>query len=75
MSNGIEHGVKWEIDDSKFDPVIINVESLSSGEKETVIHNCAYRPIFGYDTSDINDVEIKLDKLIEKYSNDGYKAK
>lgn len=30
MNSGIEYGVKWEIDDSKFDPIIINVESLST---------------------------------------------
>ena len=74
MSGGTEHGVKWEINDSKFDPVVINVESLSTGIKETVVHNCSYKPIFGYDVFDINDIESKLDKLIEKYANDGYKS-
>ena len=66
---GFENGVDWEIDMSKFDPVFIIVKNRSTGKGENVIYNCQYRPIFGYDISDTNEINIILDNLINKYAN------
>lgn len=72
VKTGIEHGVEWKIDSSKFDPVVISVKSLTTGEEETKVYNCQYRPIFGYDVADNANIEKILDDLIVKYANDGY---
>lgn len=69
---GTEHGVQWEVDKTKFDPIIITVKSLTTNQKETVVYNCEYKPIFGYDVLDNANVEKILDDLIVKYANDGY---
>jgi hypothetical protein len=66
---GFENGVDWEVDKSKFDPIIIIVKNRNTGNGEKVVYNCQYRPIFGYDISDTNEVEIILDNLINKYSD------
>lgn len=65
--NGTERGVDWTVDTkTKVNPVMITVKS-DKGE-ETFIYNCQYEPIFGYDVSDVNDIENKLDELISKYA-------
>lgn len=74
ITTGTEHGVEWKIDSSKFDPVIISVKSLTTGEEETKVYNCQHRPIFGYDVADNANIEKILDDLIIKYANDGYKG-
>lgn len=74
IKTGTEHGVEWKIDSTKYDPVIISVKSLTTGEEETEIYECNYRPIFGYDVLDNSNIEEILDKLIVKYANDGYKG-
>lgn len=74
ITTGTEHGVEWKIDSSKFDPVIITVKSLATGEEETKVYNRQYRPIFGYDVADNANIEKILDDLIIKYANDGYKG-
>ena len=64
---GEERGVKWTVDTkTKVNPVTITVKS-DKGE-ETCIYNCQYEPIFGYDVSDVNDIENLLDELINKYA-------
>lgn len=72
ITTGTEHGVEWKVDKSKFDPIIISVKSLTTGEEETEVYNCMYRPIFGYDVGDSENMEKILDDLIIKYANDGY---
>lgn len=72
ITTGTEHGVDWKVDKSKFDPVIISVKSLTTGEEETKVYNCLYRPIFGYDVSDNANIEKILDDLIIKYADDEY---
>lgn len=74
ITTGTERGVEWKIDSSKFDPVIISVKSLTTGEEETKVYNCQHRPIFGYDVADKANIEKILDDLIIKYANDGYKG-
>lgn len=69
---GTEHGVEWKIDSSKFDPIIISVKSLATGQGETREYNCTRKPIFGYDVEDTANVEKILDELIAKYADDGY---
>lgn len=49
IQTGTEHGVEWEIDSSKYDPIIVSVKSLATGEGETREYNCTRKPIFGYD--------------------------
>ena len=66
---GFENGVDWEVDKSKFDPVVIIVKNRNTGKGENVVYNCQYRPIFGYDISDTNEIERILDNLINKYSD------
>lgn len=66
---GFENGVDWEVDKSKFDPVVIIVKNRNTGKGENVVYNCQYRPIFGYDISDTNEIEIILDNLINKYAD------
>lgn len=75
ITTGTEHGVEWKIDSSKFDPVVITVKSLTTGEEETKVYNCQYIPIFGYDVADNASIEKILDDLIVKYANDGYSGK
>lgn len=71
MNNGVEHGVQWTIDDSRFNPIIITVENIKTSEKETVEHHLLYpNAIFGYDFMDIQEVERTLDGLIKKYADD-----
>lgn len=65
---GTKNGVNWIIDERKHDPVIITVCKISTGESESIVHNCIYPPIFGYDVLDCELIEEKLDELIEKYS-------
>lgn len=74
IKTGTEHGVEWKIDSSKFDPVIISVKELSTGNEEIKHYNCEHRPIFGYDVSDVANINKILDDLIVKYANDGYKG-
>lgn len=64
--NGNERGVTWTVDTKKVNPVTITVKS-DKGE-ETCMYNCQYEPIFGYDVSDVNDIENLLDELINKYA-------
>ena len=66
---GFENGVDWEVDKSKFDPVVIIVKNRNTGKGENVVYNCQYRPIFGYDISDTNEIERILDSLINKYAD------
>lgn len=66
---GFENGVDWEVDKSKFDPVVIIVKNRNTGKGENVVYNCQYRPIFGYDISDTNEIERILDNLINKYAD------
>lgn len=66
---GHEKGVDWEVDKSKFDPVVITVKNINTGCGERVVYNCEYRPIFGYDVCDDNEIERILDDLINKYSD------
>lgn len=66
---GFENGVDWEVDKSKFDPVVIIVKNRNTGNGERVVYNCQYKPIFGYDISDTNEIERILDNLINKYSD------
>ena len=72
MYNGTEHGVEWVVDKSKFDPITIKVKSLTTGEEEEVVYNCQHKPIFGYDSADVEEAEKILDRLIVKHANDGY---
>ena len=72
INTGIEHGVKWEIDMSKFDPIVISVKNIKTGKKENKVYNCIYKPICGYDILDIQNIEKILDDLIIKYANDNY---
>lgn len=72
IQTGTEHGVEWKIDSSKFDPIVITVKSLSTGEEESKVYYCQHRPIFGYDVEDNANVEKILDELISKYADDGY---
>lgn len=65
---GFENGVEWEVDKSKFDPVVIIVKNRNTGKGENVVYNCQYSPIFGYDISDTNEIERILDNLINKYA-------
>ena len=67
--NGYEKGVDWQVDKSKFDPVVITVKNRNTGCGESVVYNCEYRPIFGYDVFDDNEIERILDDLINKYSD------
>lgn len=60
IATGMEHGVEWKIDNSKFDPAAITVKSLTTGEEETEVYNCLYRPIFGYDVSDNANIKKSL---------------
>lgn len=57
---GTEHVVEWKINNSKFDQVAITVKSLTTGEEETEVYNCLYRPIFGYDVSDNANIKKSL---------------
>ena len=74
VTKGTEHGVEWEIDATKFDPVIISVKSIKTGKEEKEIYKCQYKPIFGYDVCDTQEVNKILDDLIVKYADDGYKG-
>ena len=40
IQTGTEHGVERKIDSSKYDPIIISVKSLATGEVETREYNC-----------------------------------
>lgn len=74
VSQGFEHGVHYFIDSTHFDPIVI-ICFTENGEYESCVHNCMYKPIFGYDIADRNEVEKILDRLIAKYANDGYNSK
>lgn len=67
---GTEQGVNWEIDESKFNPIMISVYQIDKPEVgETIIHQLNIpSAIFGYDCLDISIVNDKLDKLIKKYA-------
>lgn len=68
---GTEQGVNWEIDDSKFNPIIISVYRVDDSEiGETIEHQLTVpNAIFGYDCLDISFVNKKLDDLINKYKS------
>lgn len=72
IQTGTELGVEWEIDSSKYDPIIVSVKSLATGEGETREYNCTRKPIFGYDVEDTTNVKKILGELIAKYADDGY---
>lgn len=44
IQTGTEHGVEWKIDSSKYDPIIVSVKSLATGEVETREYNCTRKP-------------------------------
>lgn len=67
IKEGEENGVTWSIDSSKFNPIIIKVRN-SNDEEETYNHKLLHpNAIFGYDVSDIEEVNSQLDRLIQKY--------
>lgn len=67
---GTEQGVNWEIDESKFNPIVISVYQIDKPEVgETITHSLEYpNAIFGYDCMDVSIVNNKLDELIKKYA-------
>lgn len=75
IKKGTEHGIEWEIDATKFDPILIIAKKTKTGEEERVIYQCQHKPIFGYDVDDVQAVEQILDDLIVKYADDGYQGK
>lgn len=68
IKSGEENGVKWSVDESGIDTVVITVEKISTGEIESFSYKCQHMPIFGYDVLDCQLIEEKLDELIKKYS-------
>ena len=69
MTAGVKHsgeykGITWEVDATRFDPVILTVRK--GKWSESVTYNCKRRPTRDYDYFDQIDMEKILDRLIEK---------
>lgn len=64
VQTGFENGVEWKVDDSQFNPIIIEAKS-SKGERREV-YQCWHEPIFGYDVDDTANVNRILDRFIKE---------
>jgi hypothetical protein len=65
-----EKNIIWEVNAKDVNPIVINIYNLKNELLETYIHELLYpRPVFGYDVSDVQYIESKLDELIEKHQN------
>ena len=68
IKKGEESGIEWTVDSTKFNPIVITVNRVDNKDVyERVEHNLLYpNAIFGYDVSDVYEVEEILNKLIDK---------
>ena len=60
---GEENDIKWEVDASRYDPIIIKVWNVKTGAKREEVYNCMHAPIFGYDMDEVNKL---LDRMIKE---------
>jgi hypothetical protein len=69
IKKGNESGVKWQIDTMKINPIIIRVEREDDPTIKEKYEHSLYFPncIWGYDVSDVQEVNNILDKLIDKH--------
>lgn len=63
---GEENDIKWEVDASRYNPIIIKVWNVKTGAKREEVYNCMHTPIFGYDADDMDEVNKLLDRMIKE---------
>lgn len=59
--------LEYQIDE-KGDAFVITVRNINTQEIATETYTCQYKPIFGYDVCDIQQVENITEKIMAKMS-------
>jgi len=61
---GQEGNIKFSVD-PRATTIFIMAENIETNKKEEFLYTCEYPSLFGFDCMDVENVNRKLDKMIE----------